>query len=133
MLSEPWRARQCSTSREHHTDPAALFNGAIKASGGKEITEPNSVYLAKLKPQLDALKDEAGVLTFALAVETGAASTYFSTVPLLTDAKLGAVAMTVGATEYRHAALLSAALMKPITSTMKGFLTTAEAFAPAGV
>jgi hypothetical protein len=117
----------------HHTDHAGLFNGAIKSFGGKEITEPNAAYLADFKPMLDALKTEADVLKFALTVETAAASTYFAQQGNLKGPKLGYTLMSVGATEYRHAALLSAALKMPIASTAKGFLTTMEALPPKGV
>lgn len=122
-----------TTFMQHHQDHAGLFNGAIKSFGGKEVTEPNAAYLADFKPQLDALKAEADVLKFALTVETAAASTYFAQQGNLKGEKLGYTLMTVGATEFRHAALLSAALKMPISSTEKGFLTEKEALAPKGI
>jgi hypothetical protein len=86
-----------------------------------------------LKPQIDALKTEADVLKFAQTLELAAASTYFSTVGVLKGEKLGYTAMTIGGTEYRHAALLSMVNGVPIASTSSGFLTTNEAIAPVGV
>jgi len=133
LIKDPGSLALATTFLGHHKDHAGLFNGAIKSFGGKEITEPNAAYLADFKPMLDALKTEVDVLKFALTVETAAASTYFAQQGNLKGEKLGYTLMTVGATEYRHAALLSAALKMPITSTMKGFLTEAEALAPKGV
>jgi hypothetical protein len=133
LIKTPAYLAVATTFLGHHTDHAGLFNGAIKSFGGKEITEPNAAYLADFKPMLDALKTEADVLKFALTVETAAASTYFAQQGNLKGEKLGYTLMTVGATEYRHAALLSAALKMPIASTAKGFLTTKEALAPKGV
>jgi len=117
----------------HHKDHAKMFNSQLVASGEKAFTEPNSVLLATLKPQLDALATEDEALAFALDIEVKAASTYFASVTQLQGPKLGSVTMSIGATEYRHAALLSDLTGKPIASTAAGFLTTAEALAPVGV
>ncbi len=117
----------------HHKDHAKLFNSQLAASGEKAFTEPNSVLLATLKPQLDALATEEEALAFALDLEMKAASTYFASVGQLQGPKLGSVTMSIGATEYRHAALLANLTGKPIASTAAGFLTTAEALAPVGV
>lgn len=117
----------------HHKDHAKLFNGQLKANGEKELTEPNSVLLATLKPQIDGLATEADVLALAQDIELKAASTYFSTVGVLQGKKLAYTTMTIGGTEYRHAALLSLIRGVPIESTRAGFLTTAEALSPVGV
>jgi hypothetical protein len=133
LIKTPAYLALATTFLGHHTDHAGLFNGAIKGFGGKEVTEPNAAYLADFKPMLDALKTEADVLKFALTLETAAASTYFAQQGNLKDTKLGTTLMSVGGTEYRHAALLSAALKMPIASTAKGFLTDKEALAPKGI
>jgi hypothetical protein len=117
----------------HHKEHAALFNSQLTANGQKAFTEPNSAVLASMKPQIDALKTEPDVLKFAQGLELAAASTYFSTVGLLKGEKLAYTAMTIGGTEYRHAALLALVNGTPIQSTMSGFLTTKEAIAPQGV
>jgi len=119
--------------QSHHKEHAALFNSQLKANGGKDITEPNAAVLAMLKPQIDAMKTEADVLAFAQTLELAAASTYFSTVGVLKGEKLAYTAMTIGGTEYRHAALLAMVNNTPIASTVSGFLTTKEAIAPQGV
>lgn len=119
--------------QEHHKDHAKLFNTLLTTNGEKAFTEPNGVLLAMLKPQIDALATEADVLAFAQDLELKAASTYFSTVGVLQGEKLAYTTMTIGSTEYRHAALLSSIRDVPIESTKQGFLTTAEAIAPVGV
>lgn len=119
--------------QEHHKDHAKLFNSQLTANGEKPFTEPNSVLLSMLKPQIDALATEADVLAFAQDLELKAASTYFSNVSVLQGKKLGYTIMTIGGTEYRHAALLSSITGKEIESTRSGFLTTTEALAPVGV
>jgi hypothetical protein len=131
LIKTPSNLAIATTFLGHHKEHAALFNGAIKSFGGKEVTEPNAKYLADFTPMLEALKTEADVLKFALTVETAAASTYFAQQGNLKGEKLGYTLMTVGATEFRHAALLSAALKMPIASTAKGFLTDKEALPPA--
>jgi len=117
----------------HHKEHAMLFNSQLTANGQKPFTEPNPAVLNTLKPDIDALRTEADVLNFAQKLELIAASTYFSTVGVLKGEKLAYAAMTIGGTEYRHAALLSLINNMPIESTSSGFLTTTEAIAPVGV
>lgn len=119
--------------QSHHKEHAELFNGQLKANGQKAVTEPNAAVLATLKPQIDALKSEPDVLKLAQNLELSAASTYFSTVGVLEGEKLAYTTMTIGGTEYRHAALLSMVNNVPIQSTASGFLTTQEAVPPQGV
>jgi len=119
--------------QEHHKEHAKLFNAQLSANGEKPFTEPNSALLSMLKPQIDALATEADALAFALDLEVKAASTYFSSVSELKGPMLGSVTMSIGGTEFRHAALLSYVTAKPIASTSQGFLTTAEALAPVGI
>lgn len=117
----------------HHKEHAALFNSQLTANGMKAVTEPNAVVLASLKGAIDGLKTEADVLKFAQDVEVQAAATYFSTVGLLKGDKLAYTAMTIGGTEWRHAALLSQVTMVPLTSVKDGFLNASRAIAPVGV
>jgi len=133
LLQTPAVVNAAKLFQEHHKDHAKLFNSQLTANAEKPFTEPNSVLLAMLKPQIDALASEAEVLAFAQDLELKAASTYFSSVGVLQGEKLGYTTMTIGGTEYRHAALLSSITGVPITSTASGFLTTAEALATVGV
>jgi rubrerythrin len=133
LIKTPALLAAATLFQGHHKDHAKAFNGQLVASGEKAFTEPNSVLLATLKPQLDALASEEEALAFALDLEVKAASTYFASVSQLQGPKLSSVTMSIGATEFRHAALLSNLTGKPIASTAAGFLTTAEAVAPVGV
>lgn len=133
LLTTPALLAAAKLFQAHHKDHAELFNGQLKANGQKAYTEPNAAILATLKPQIDALKTETDVLRFAQGLELTAASTYFSTVGMVKGEKLAYAAMTIGATEYRHAALLAMVNGTPIESTRSGFLTTKEAIAPVGV
>lgn len=133
LITTPTLLTLAKLFQTHHKDHAGLFNGQLKANGQKDVTEPNAAVLATLKPQIDALRSEADVLKFAQTLEVAAASTYYSTVGVLKGEKLAYAAMTIGGTEYRHAALLSMVNNIPIASTASGFLTTKEAIAPQGV
>jgi len=133
LLTSPAAQNLAKVFQMHHKDHAELFNGQLAANGQKEFTEPNSVLLATFRPRLDALRTEADALRFAQELEVAAASTYFSNVGVVKGEKLGYAAMTIGATEYRHAALLSFLNNMPIASTRAGFLTVTEAVAPVGV
>ena len=133
LIKTPALLAAATLFQGHHKDHAKMFNSQLVASGEKAFTEPNSVLLATLKPQLDALASEEEALAFALDLEVKAASTYFASVGQLKGPKLSSVTMSIGATEYRHAALLSNLTGRPIASTAPGFLTTAEALAPVGV
>jgi len=133
LLKTPSALDAAKLFQEHHKDHAKLFNSQLTANGEKPFTEPNSVLLAMLKPQLDALTSEAGALAFAQDLELKAASTYFSSVGVLQAKKLSFATMTIAGTEYRHAALLASITGTPIESTKQGFLTTTEALAPVGV
>jgi hypothetical protein len=133
LIKTPMLLTLAQLFQSHHKDHAELFNGQLKANGQKPFTEPNSVLLASFKPKIDALRAEADVLRFAQEIEVAAASTYFSSVGVLKGEKLGYAAMTIGGSEYRHAALLAMVNNTPIASTKAGFLTVAEALAPVGV
>lgn len=133
LITEPALLATAKLFQDHHKEHAKLFNSQLTANGEKPFTEPNSALLAMMKPQIDALASEADVLAFAQDLELKAASTYFSTVADLKSPKLSSVTMSIGGTEYRHAALLASVNGKPIASTREGFLTTAEAIAPVGV
>lgn len=133
LIQTPALLAAAKLFQTHHKEHAMLFNSQLKANGQKEFTEPNAVVLSMLKPQIDALRTEADVLKFAQGLELSAASTYFSNVGVLEGEKLAYTAMTIGGTEYRHAALLAMVNGTPIQSTASGFLTDAEAIAPVGV
>jgi hypothetical protein len=93
----------------HHQAHLDALNGAIKSAGGKEVTEANqAVYDAMVKPAVDALKDEAGVVQLALDLELAAAQTYVFAGGALSQPSLRSTIMTIGGIEARHAAVLIA-------------------------
>lgn len=94
---------------EHHQAHLDALNGAIKSAGGAEVTEANqAVFDAVVKPAVDALKDEAGVVALALDLELAAAQTYAFAGGALSEPALRSTIMTIGGIEARHAAVLIA-------------------------
>ncbi len=94
---------------DHHQQHLDALNGAIKSAGGNEVTEANAaVFDAMVKPAIDALKDEAGVVQLALDLELAAAQTYVFAGGALSQPALRSTIMTIGGIEARHAAVLIA-------------------------
>ena len=93
----------------HHQAHLDALNGAITGAGGAEVTEANqAVFDAMVKPAIDALKDEAGVVQLALDLELAAAQTYVFAGGALSEPSLRSTIMTIGGVEARHAAVLIA-------------------------
>jgi hypothetical protein len=117
--------------QSQHKEHSAQFQAATKAAGGQPFTMPNPAVLAAIKPMVDALKDEKGVVALAFQLETAAAQSYQSYVGAFTDPKLNPAIMAVGGVEARHAAVLSQVLNSlGDTSTMpvpKAFQVTDKA------
>lgn len=98
--------------QEQHREHAKLFRSQTEAAGGQAFTTPNPVILAAIKPTIDALKDEMGVVALAFDLETVAAQTYQANVGTFTDIKLNQTIMSVGGVEARHAAVLAGVLQQ---------------------
>jgi hypothetical protein len=96
--------------QSQHKEHSASFQAATKAAGGMPFTMPNPAVLAAIKPMVDALKDEKGVVALAFELETAAAQSYQSYVGTFTDPKLNPAIMAVGGVEARHAAVLAQVL-----------------------
>jgi Ferritin-like domain len=96
--------------QSQHKEHSAQFQAATKAAGGQPFTMPNPAVLAAIKPMVDALKDEKGVVALAFELETAAAQAYQSYVGTFTDPKLNPAIMAVGGVEARHAAVLAQVL-----------------------
>lgn len=96
--------------QSHHQDHLDALNGAISGAGGEEVDEANqAVFDALVQPALDALSDEAGVVTLALDLELAAAQTYVFAGGVLSVPALRSTIMTIGGIEARHAAVLQVA------------------------
>jgi hypothetical protein len=85
-----------------HREHSGLFQSLTKKAGGAAFTTANPALLKALDPQIKALKDEMGIVAFALSLEQIAASTYQSNVGMFTDTTLNKAIMTVGGVEARH-------------------------------
>ena len=96
--------------QSQHKEHSASFQAATKAAGGEPFTMANPAVLAAIKPMVDALKDEQGVVALAFELETAAAQSYQSYVGTFTDPKLNPAIMAVGGVEARHAAVLAQVL-----------------------
>jgi hypothetical protein len=96
--------------QSQHKEHSAQFQAATKAAGGQPFTMANPAVLAAIKPMVDALKDEKGVVALAFQLETAAAQSYQSYVGTFTDPKLNPAIMAVGGVEARHAAVLAQVL-----------------------
>jgi hypothetical protein len=93
----------------HHQDHLDALNGAISSAGGTPVEEANqAVFDAMVKPAIDALTDEAGVVQLALDLELAAAQTYVFAGGALSQPALRSTIMTIGGIEARHAAVLIA-------------------------
>ncbi len=93
-----------------HKEHSGLFQGATTAAGGEPFAEANPALLDALKPTIDGLKDEMGIIAFALELEQVAAQTYQANVGTFADPSLNAAIMSVGGVEARHAAVLASVL-----------------------
>jgi Ferritin-like domain len=96
--------------QSQHKEHSASFQAATKAAGGEPFTMANPAVLAAIKPMVDALADEKGVVALAYELEVAAAESYQSYVGTFTDPKLNPAIMAVGGVEARHAAVLAQVL-----------------------
>lgn len=107
--------------QSQHREHSALFQAETKRAGGTPFDKPNPAVLAALKPTIDALKDEMGIIKLAFDLETAAAQTYQSNVGVVIDPKLNAALMSVGGVEARHAAILAGVLGNmPVAKAFQG-------------
>ena len=95
-----------------HREHSALFQSLTKKAGGVPFAKANPALLIALDPQIKGLKDEIGIVAFALSLEQIAASTYQSNVGSFADTSLNKAIMSVGGVEARHAAVLAGVLGK---------------------
>lgn len=108
--------------QDHHRDHAEFFVTATDKLGGQPFTDPNPAVLKALRPAIDALADEQGIITLALTLERAAAATYQSGVGNVDEVTLNAALMSVGGVEARHAAVLAGALGQPPVPAAYGTL-----------
>lgn len=101
--------------RDHHEAHARQFESITAREGGEPFSEPNPVLqqttieptLKAITAQGDPRRQRRDVIVFAHALENIAASTYQSSVTMLSQPRLRQAAMGVGAVEARHSAVLA--------------------------
>jgi hypothetical protein len=95
----------------HHRDHADAF-GSL--AGGAATKKANSALVTAVTPMLSAVKSQADALTLAFVIENQAAATYaFALTSLSMPAAIAGTA-TILPVEAAHAAILGAALGKPV-------------------
>lgn len=114
--------------QSQHQEHGALFEAETENAAAEPFTDPNPVLLDQLRPTIDALDSETGVIQLAYDLEVVAANTYQANVGSFDDNKLNQALMSVGGVEARHAALLAASLGLP--SVPSAFQVTDDALRP---
>lgn len=111
----------------HHADHAE----ALRCLLGGPVQDPNPALVAALAPQIDAVRDEAGLIQLLVGIEQGAAATYFAVLGDLTTIEVAGAAATILPVEAQHEVVWSQYLDLPITQYVPTLQTTQGAFAPA--
>jgi len=118
--------------QEHHRAHAAQFEQATTDIGGKAFTTTNPVIDANIVDasitaiNASAVKSDDAV-RFAHAIESIATGMYQSFVPALSLPKLRAIAMSAGAVDARHAAMLAKFVKSDGGAIVPGLDTAAAA------
>jgi hypothetical protein len=113
LLATPAIVEVAKLFESHHREHAALFRSATADLRGEPFTEPNPVVMQQLEARIDALHDEAAVVSLAFDVETMLAESYQATMGAFGDKSFNVASMSVGGAEARHAAALAQALQQP--------------------
>ncbi len=128
---------------DQHDEHAKQFKATTRELGGEPFPTSNvAVDTNVIAPAFEAIKTLSGqaqidaIVNFARALEDVASATYGSFMTLLSQPKLRAVTMSVGAIEAHHSAILTSLLPKfrivpavnpavvPTTTTAAGATTT---------
>lgn len=111
--------------RSQHDEHAQAFNAAAVQLGGEEYTEANPKAKQDFAAVLAGLKTEQDVLKLAYALEVIAAQTYQGVgATMLSTPTLRQTAMSVGAVEARHAAVLGMFLQPAVNEPAVAFQAT---------
>lgn len=111
--------------RAQHDEHAQAFNAAAVQLGGEEYTEANPKAKQDFAAVLAGLETEQDVLKLAYALEVIAAQTYQGVgATMLSTPTLRQTAMSVGAVEARHAAVLGMFLQPAVNEPAAAFQAT---------
>jgi rubrerythrin len=113
LLTDPAVKDAATLFQDHHRQHLDALNAAVE---GSPVTEPNEAVAAQIvEPALATIKDQAGALGLAFALETAAAETYVFAAANLGEPALRAQLMTIGSVEARHRTILHLVLQRPAT------------------
>lgn len=93
----------------HHAAHRDVLAGVVEAAGAEPFATPNPVVkVAFVEPGLQGAATEGDLVRLAYDLEHAAAQTYVWATGTLSTAELRGTAMSIGAVESRHAAVLDA-------------------------
>jgi hypothetical protein len=93
----------------HHAAHRDVLVGLVEAAGGVPFTTPNPVVRVEVvEPALQGAATEGDLVRLAHDIERSAAQAYVWSTGTLSTAELRGTAMSIGAVESRHAAILAA-------------------------
>lgn len=99
-----------ATALSHHESHLEAWNLAITDGGGEAVTEPNATLAPVVAEMFGAVTDVAGAAMLALELETIAAHTYLSAIPLLESPENIGLAGSLQIIDQQHQSLLLFAL-----------------------
>ena len=101
---------------DHKKHNDALI-ATLRKLGGEPVREKTESEYAK-ELNVDRLKNNDDVLSFAASLELGATNAYLGVIPSLTDKQLGKIAARLAADEAAHFSLLNFALGRPLPASL---------------
>lgn len=126
-ILDPAASESARLFEGHHADHAE----ALRCLLGGPAQDPNPALVAALAPQIDAVRDEAGLIELLLSIEQGAAATYFAVLGDLTTIEVAGAASTILPVEAQHEVVWSQYLDLPLAQYVPTLQTDQGAFAPA--
>jgi hypothetical protein len=126
-LLTPAAAESSRIFAGHHGDHAE----ALRCLLGGQLQEPNAELVAALAPQIEGAGNEQQIVELLLAIENGAAATYYAVLGQLTTAVVAGAASTILPVEAQHEVVWSQYLGLPLAEYVPTLQTADGAFAPA--
>ena len=99
-----------TTALAHHQSHLEAWNLAITDNGGTAVTEPNATLAPVVTEMFGAVTDVAGAAMLALELETIAAHTYLSAIPLIQSPEYRGLAGSIQIIDQQHQSVLLFAL-----------------------
>lgn len=99
-----------TTALSQHQSHLDAWNLALTDNGEAEVTEPNATLAPVVAEMFGAVTDVAGAATLALELETIAAHTYLSAIPLIESPEYRGLAGSIQVIDQQHQSVLLFAL-----------------------